>query len=79
LHLAIQRGADPDSAHQKYLEQRDDLQAGRTPRLSGDGLTIRRLADRFLTAKQTLLRTSEIARCVQPLRPPCESHNLFLI
>jgi len=53
---------DPDAALQKYLEQRDDLQAGRTPRVPGDGLTIRDLANRFLTAKQMLLQTGELAQ-----------------
>jgi integrase len=56
------RWDDPDAALQKYLDQRDDLQAGRTPRLSGDGLTIRDLANRFLTSKQMLLQTGEIAQ-----------------
>ncbi len=31
-------GADADGALRKYLEQRDDLQAGRTPRVQGDEL-----------------------------------------
>src|ERR687884_1308289 len=35
----------------KYLEQRDDLHAGRTPRVTGDGLTVADLCNRFLTAK----------------------------
>jgi len=53
---------NPDGALQKYLDQREDLQAGRSPRLTADGLTIRDLANRFLTAKQLLLRTGEIAQ-----------------
>jgi integrase len=53
---------DPDAALQKYLDQRDDLQAGRTPRVSGDGLTLRDLANRFLTSKQHLVQTGEIAQ-----------------
>jgi hypothetical protein len=36
----------------KFLEQRDDLMAGRTPRGNRDGLTIRDLCNRFLTAKE---------------------------
>ncbi|MHB1035128.1 MAG: tyrosine-type recombinase/integrase [Pirellulales bacterium] len=51
---------DPTGALQKYLDQRDDLQAGRVPRNKGDGITIRDLANRFLTGKRHLVDTSEI-------------------
>ena len=53
---------DPDAALQKYLDQRDDLQAGRTPRVQRDGLTIRDLVNRFLTAKRLLLASGELAQ-----------------
>jgi integrase len=43
---------DTDSAIAKYLDQRDALHAGRTPRPTGDGLTVRDLCNRFLTAKE---------------------------
>ena len=46
---------DPDAALQKYLDQRDDLHAGRTPRGNRDGLTIADLCNRFLTSKNTCL------------------------
>ena len=36
-----------------WLDQRDDLLAGRTPRVDADDLTIRDLCNRFLTAKET--------------------------
>ncbi|MEE9602963.1 MAG: tyrosine-type recombinase/integrase, partial [Thermoguttaceae bacterium] len=35
-----------------WLDQKDDLLAGRTPRVSADGLTVRDLCNRFLTAKE---------------------------
>ena len=43
------------------LEQRDDLHAGRVPRVPQDGLTVRDLLDRFLTAKKHLLDSGETA------------------
>ena len=51
---------DPDGALQNYLDQRDDLHAGRTPRARGNGLTIRELCNRFLTSKRHLLDNGEI-------------------
>src|SRR5476649_2923630 len=44
-----------------WLDQRDDLLAGRTPRVQGDGLTMRDLANRFLSAKQNLLDSRELS------------------
>src|SRR5437764_10936357 len=52
--------ADPDGALKKYLDQKDDLHAGRTPRVRGDGLTVRDLLNRFLTSKRHLVDTREI-------------------
>ena len=54
---------DPDgkAALDKWLEQKDDLLAGRTPRVAGDGLTIRDLCNRFLTAKQAKLEADELS------------------
>src|SRR5437764_1262225 len=43
-----------------YQEQKDDLHAGRTPRVQGKGLTIRDLLNRFLTAKKQLVDSGEI-------------------
>lgn len=51
---------EPDAALQLYLDQRDDLYAGRQPRTSPDGATVRDLCNRFLTAKRTLADTGEI-------------------
>jgi len=53
--------SDWKGALQKYQEQRDDLHAGRTPRLKGDGLTIAALCNRFLMAKRLLLDNGELS------------------
>jgi integrase len=52
--------ADADGALKKYQEQRDDLHAGRTPRVQADGFTVRHLLNHFLTSKRHLLDTREI-------------------
>ena len=49
-------------ALRKYQEQRDDLHAGRKPRQDDDGLEVRDLLNRFLTAKRHLLDTREITQ-----------------
>ncbi len=53
---------DPDGALQRYLDQRDDLYAGRTPRVTPDGLTVRDLFNRFLISKRHMVDTGEITR-----------------
>lgn len=55
-------GKDADSALTKYLEDRDDLQAGRTPRskLKG-GLTVVDMVNQFLTSKKTDLGLGTIS------------------
>lgn len=50
----------PDAALQKYLNEKDALHAGRTPRSKSDGLTLRDLCNRFLTAKQLLVESGDI-------------------
>lgn len=52
---------DPDGALNKWLDQRDDLLAGREPRATGDGLTIRTLVNLFLESKEALRDTGELA------------------
>lgn len=55
------RWDDPDGALQRYLDQKDDLYAGRTPRVAADGLMVRDLLNRFLTSKRDLVNTGELA------------------
>ena len=43
---------DAQAALEKYQDQRDDLHAGRTPRANREGLTVRDLCNRFMTAKE---------------------------
>ena len=54
-------GTEPDAAPAKYLDQRDDRRAGRTPRTRGDELTVRELVNRFLTSKKALLDSDELS------------------
>lgn len=53
---------DPKGVKAEALwnEQKDDLLAGRKPRKTGDGLTIRELCNRFLNFKLKRLKTGEI-------------------
>ena len=43
-----------------WLDQKDDLLAGRTPRTAGDALTVADLVNQFLTSKEQLVATGEI-------------------
>jgi integrase len=52
---------DWKAALAKYQEQKDDLHAGRVPRVQSDGLTVRELLNRFLTAKKRLLEAGELS------------------
>ncbi len=45
-----------------WLDQKDDLLAGRTPRTKSDGLTVRDLVNRFLTAKRHQIDACEITQ-----------------
>ena len=44
----------------KWLDQKDDLLAGRTPRATGEGLSVRDLCNRFLTAKRGKMEVGEL-------------------
>jgi len=53
--------SDPDGALNKYLEQRDDLHAGRMPRSATGVVIVRDVLNHFLTAKKLLVESGEIA------------------
>src|SRR4051794_25691088 len=44
--------SDPQAAETKWLEQKDDLRAGRTPSTGNDGLKLVQLVNQFLTSKK---------------------------
>jgi integrase len=52
--------AEPEKALQKFVDQRDDLYAGRTPRVKNDGLRIADLCNQFMTSKRRLLDNRDI-------------------
>jgi hypothetical protein len=54
--------SDLDAALEKYLAQRNDLHAGRVPRETGDGLTVKDLCNMFLTDRQNLVAMGETTR-----------------
>jgi integrase len=53
--------ADPDGALAKYLEQKDDLHAGRIPRPDPAMLTVKDVANTFLNAKREAVDAGELA------------------
>jgi integrase len=52
---------DPDAALTSYLEQKDDLHAGRQPRPAVDAVTIKDVVNAFLNHKKVLLEAGEIS------------------
>jgi integrase len=54
-------GKDADAALAKYLEQKDALHAGRTPRPDPVAVTIKDAANAFLNHKQALLDAGELS------------------
>ncbi len=52
--------ADPQAALDKWLAQRDDLLAGREPRVTGEGLTVVSLVNQFLESKEKQKNTGEL-------------------
>jgi integrase len=51
---------DPDAALNSYLEQKDDLHAGRKPQERAEGVTVKELCNAFLNAKQALVDSGEL-------------------
>jgi hypothetical protein len=49
------------AALEKWLDQKDALLAGHTPRVVGNGLTIRELCNRFLTNRQNKMESGELS------------------
>src|SRR5262245_6276802 len=65
--------ADPDAALAKYLDQKDDLHAGRTPRPDPGALTVKDLANGFLNAKREAVEAGELSpRTWAGYRAACE-------
>jgi len=56
--------ADPkgEAAEQLWSDQKDDLLAGRTPRVGRDGLTVKQLCDRFCSVKEDASDAGDITR-----------------
>src|SRR5215471_12927524 len=52
---------DPDAALAKYLAEKDDLHAGRTPRADPEAVTVKDAANAFLNAKQALVDAGELS------------------
>jgi integrase len=52
---------DPDGALKSYLEQKDALHSGRTPRPEADEVTVKEACNAFLNAKKALLDSGELS------------------
>ena len=53
--------SDPNAALDEWVRQKDDLLAGRTPRPKTGQLTVKELADRFLTSKKLKIDSGELS------------------
>jgi hypothetical protein len=54
---------DPEAALDKYLEQKDDLHAGRTPRADAESLKLKDIANQYLNYKKALTDVGELSPC----------------
>jgi len=76
FHYFGKTADDPtgQAALEKWLEQKDDLLAGRTPRGNADGLAIYQLVNHYLNAKKARLDSGEISpRHYADLYANCQS------
>jgi integrase len=65
--------ADPDAALAKYLAEKDALHAGRKPRPDAGALTVKELANAFLSRKQALVTNGELsARTWHDYKETCD-------
>src|SRR5262245_23456530 len=53
--------SDPDGALNKYLEQKDALHAGKTPRPDPETLIVNNVASAFLKAKEEAVAAGELS------------------
>ncbi|MHB8951799.1 MAG: tyrosine-type recombinase/integrase [Pirellulaceae bacterium] len=54
--------AEPEAALNLYLDQREDLHAGRQPRVKRDGFTVEEACNQFLHARKTKVDSGELSR-----------------
>jgi hypothetical protein len=54
---------DPQAALQKYLDEKDDWQAGRVPQAKSDDIRLKELVNRFLVAKKHDVKEGRIQTC----------------
>jgi integrase len=59
---AVKDDPKGESALRKWLDEKDDLLAGRTPRTKTDGLTVAELCDRFIQSKDRALESGQISQ-----------------
>jgi hypothetical protein len=71
--------ADADGALQKYLAEKDDLHAGRTPREDTEGLTVKELCNEFLRAKQAAVAALKETLAVRPVPKDSGHRGLVFI
>ena len=64
--------SDPDGALKKYLDQRDNLHAGRKPRVDTEAVTVKDIANAFLNAKEEKVSVGELSpRTQQDYKDAC--------